>query len=127
MQNTTVLMDRSKGRVSPNVGLTAINLCPAPNTQVFYVGKRWQRRLGISTGRVGIVDTTPIAKSGAVSVSFARIPSKDAPADSENEERSPEAYLLDPRNLRVVPPAVIAKKEAARAASASAILQQQQS
>lgn len=115
--NETVLMDRSRNRVPASPSFVAAHEpIPAPGTVVWYGGKRFARKIGIATGRMGTVDGPPIPNSGGISVSFRRIPKEskpgeDAPADPI--DLSPEAFILSPRNLRPVPASVLAKKEAA--------------
>jgi hypothetical protein len=65
---------------------------------------------------MGTVDGPPIPNSGGISVSFPRIPKGTKPGEDaalDPIDKSPEAFILSPRNLRPVPALVLAKKEAA--------------
>ncbi len=127
-QQTTILMDRSSLRVSPRnpVTLPPGALIPAPGTPVFYIGKnhRLAKRIGIATMRIGIVDAAPIDKSGALSVSFERLPKAPKPGEEVVEDvadKAPEGFLLHPSSLRAVPASVLAKREAAKRTAAEQI------
>lgn len=115
--NETVLMDRSRNRVpAPTPFVVAHEPVPAPGTQVWYGGRRFAKKIGIATGRMGTVDGPPIHNSGGISVSFPRIPKEPKPGEesaAEPTDKAPEAFILSPRNLRPVPASVLAKKEAA--------------
>ena len=114
--NETVLMDRSRNRVPASPSFVAAHEPnPAPGTVVWYGGKRFARKIGIATGRMGTVDGPPIPNSGGISVSFPRIlkEPKEGEDAADPIDKSPEAFILSPRNLRPVPASVLAKKEAA--------------
>jgi len=116
----TVLMDRTRSRVSLSSNYVA-SVAPAAGTEVFYVGKKYSKKIGIASGRTGIVDGPPVKNSGGISVSFARLPPTPKPGEESGEselDRSPEAFILSASNLRPVPPVTLARKEEARKAAA---------
>ena len=113
----TVLMDRSRSRVPASPPFAArFEPVPAPGTLVWYSGRRFAKKIGIATKRMGTVDGPPIPNSGGISVSFPRIPKEPKPGEetaADPTDKAPEAFILSPRNLRPVPASVLAKKEAA--------------
>jgi hypothetical protein len=121
----TVLMDRSRSRVPAAPPFAArFEPVPAPGTAVWYGGRRFARKIGIGTGRIGFVDGPPIAGSGLVSVSFERLPKEPKPGEeipAEATDKAPEGFILKPRSLRPVPAAVLAKREDERKAALDAL------
>lgn len=117
----TVLMDRSRSRVSPRAPLATVT-APPPGTEVFYTGSKYHKKIGIASGRTGIVDCAPVPGTGKISVSFARIPPAPKPGEDPGEgelDKSPEAFTLHPYNVRPVPSAALAKKAEARKVTAA--------
>ncbi len=117
-QNKTIIMDRSKTRIPCASNTTPTGACAIPpGERVFYTGKKFSKAIGISSGRIGIVDARPISPTGAISVSFERKPREPKPGEEPTEaptDKAPEAFLLSPSNLRPVPKAALDKREEQR-------------
>lgn len=71
-------------------------------SKVFYTGKRFEKQIGIRSGRTGTVDAI-VKETGGHCVSFARRARPDADGDGGALEASPEGFVLSGKNLRLVP------------------------